>query len=160
VVSQLLNCSSSFAARFFYGPRGFFLKKEPKLMKKFLLLALASAAFACAQSASYTWEVGAQALPTSATNICSDRAGGAYPPCYNARTLHLSSGEFVNTTAGALTITITDNSTNCSGSVCTLFAASIAANTTYTVSFSGLRANQGVLWQASGSGVVAWLAGN
>lgn len=133
-------------------------------MKKLLLLALAAALacprFSAAQSASYTWEVGAAAMPTSATNVCSDRPGAASPPCFNSHTLHLMQGEFVNTTGGALTITITDNSTNCSGGVCTLFSASIAANTTYTVNFSGLRANAGVLWNASNTGVTAWLAGN
>jgi hypothetical protein len=130
-------------------------------MKKILWLALACAGLAAAQSASYTWEVGAQVMPTSATNICSDRPGGAYPPCGPGlgQTLHLMQGVFVNTTAGALTLTITDNSANCSG-VCSLFVASIGANTVYTVSFNGLRGNQGVKWNASGTGVHAWLAGN
>ncbi len=128
-------------------------------MKKFLLLA-----FACvslfAQSASYTWEVGAQNMPAVATNPCSD-APGTLPPCRNSHTLHLMRLNLVNTTAGVRTITLTDNSTNCGGSVCSLFSATIPVSPqSYEIDLGGLRANQGVLWNADATGVHAWLAGN
>lgn len=126
-------------------------------MMKFLLLLAASAAALVAQTSTNTWEVGAQVLPTSAANICSD-ANPAAPHCN--RSLHLGQMTLVNTTSGAITVTLTDNSTNCGGSVCTLFSAAIAANTTYTVALGGARANGGALWSATATGVHAWLAGN
>jgi hypothetical protein len=130
-------------------------------MKKFLLLALASAALSFAQSGSYTWEVGAQIMPSTATNICSDRPGA--PPCGPGlgKTLHLARLVLVNTTVGVRTITITDNSTNCSAGVCKLFSATIPASPqTYIIDLGFIRANQGALWNADLTGVHAWLAGN
>jgi hypothetical protein len=131
-------------------------------MHKFLIL-LFAAALAWPQTA--TWEVGMTPVPTSAANICSDSGPNA-PRCgaNSTDTLHLLQATFVNTnTSGSVTITLTDNSTNCGGSACTLFSAAIAGQsggTTYTVNFNGQRASRGVLWSASGSGVQGWLKGN
>src|ERR1700761_2468728 len=131
-------------------------------MKRLLFLLACCASFACAQSAT-TWEVGPLPVPTSPTNICSDTAPQA-PPCGfsgGTDTLHLAQGSFANTnSSGSVTVTITDNSTNCNGGACTLWVAAIAAQSTYYVPFNGLRAYRGVSWSATGTGVHAWLKGN
>ena len=67
---------------------------------------------------------------------------------------------FANTSGGAVTITIKDRTTNCSGGGCAIFTAvSIAANTTYTDSFRGVRMQSGFTWQASSaSAVTGWIS--
>ena len=71
--------------------------------------------------------------------------------------LHLA-----NTTGSTVTVTITDNSTACGGSVCQLWPAiTIAANTVYENNFGGLIATGGVKWSATtASAVVGWMSGN
>lgn len=115
--------------------------------------------FACLGRAQETsvWEVGMQALPASAANPCSD-AGGSSPRC--GKTLHLNSMVLVNPTAAAITVILADSSTNCGGSGCTLFYASVGAFTTYSVDLHGERATLGVFWSGSATGVQVWLAGN
>jgi hypothetical protein len=149
-------------------------------MKKLILLLSAQAAFrplcavlilgACASLArpqtTGSWEVGSTPVPTSPTNICSDYLIGA-PACApsgGTDTLHLLQATFVNTnTSGSVTVTVTDGSTNCGGSACVLFSAAITGQTggtTYNVPFNGTRANRGVFWSATGTGVHGWLKGN
>lgn len=67
-----------------------------------------------------------------------------------------------NTSGSSVTVTVTDASTACSGGACSFWPTiSIAANTVYTASMSGLVAVGGVKWSAStGSAVVGYMTGN
>ncbi len=86
------------------------------------------------------------AVPTSATAVVSTN-------------VRLDRAQFTNTTAGALTITITDQSTNCGGSPCDLFkTVSIAANTVYQIDFHGVPAPGGFKWSASNTGINGWVS--
>ena len=66
-----------------------------------------------------------------------------------------------NITAGSVTITITDTSTNCGGSVCQIWpTVTIAANTVYVADMGGIYAPGGVKWQCSAAtSVVGWMKG-
>lgn len=61
-----------------------------------------------------------------------------------------------NVTDGAVTVTLTDNSTNCNSGTCAfLQATSIAANTTYVVTIPGGRKfPDGVKWSASSASAI------
>ena len=106
-------------------------------------LLIAIAFFACALSAG---ESSFGPVPTSPTALVST-------------TVRLDRARFVNTTAGALTITITDQGTNCSSSVCDVWKTiSIAANTYYEVNFAGVPMVGGFKWSASNTGVNGWVS--
>jgi len=61
-----------------------------------------------------------------------------------------------NTTAGALTVTITDKQAS---PLAFLSAVSIAANSTYVIETPGLRYMPGgISWSASGSGIVGYVS--
>jgi len=60
-----------------------------------------------------------------------------------------------NTTAGALTVTISDRSTSCNGGACQIWPAiSIAANTVYTADLGGTFMQSGISWSASAANSV------
>jgi len=60
-----------------------------------------------------------------------------------------------NTTAGALTVTISDRSTSCNSGACQIWPAiSIAANTVYTVDLYGTFMQSGISWSASAANSV------
>lgn len=65
-----------------------------------------------------------------------------------------------NNTAGALTVTILDRSTNCNSAGCPLWpTVSIAANSVYTAQLSGVPATTGFTWQASAANsVMGWIS--
>ncbi len=69
-----------------------------------------------------------------------------------------------NTSAGSISVTFTDNSTNCGGSPCQFWPAiSLAANTVQEVDFGvgGILCTGGIKWSASsGSAVVGWAKGS
>lgn len=68
----------------------------------------------------------------------------------------------VNKTASAVTVTIKDQSTNCSGAAaCTLApAVSVAANSVYSMPMLGMYAQGGLLWSASAANSIdVWVAG-
>lgn len=93
------------------------------------------------------WEVGLTNVPAASTVVIS-------------QTVHVQQMTLVNTTGSAVTVTVQDLSTNCNGAACTVFAASIAANTTYTVTLGGTKANGGVQWVASTANAVSgWMRG-
>jgi len=70
--------------------------------------------------------------------------------------LHLA-----NKTGSTVTVTLTDNSTNCGGSACQLWPSiSIAANTVYENNFGGLLCSGGVKWSSNtANAVVGWVKG-
>jgi hypothetical protein len=76
-------------------------------------------------------------------------------------TVLVNFGYFANTSGSAVTVTLTDQSTDCGASTCQFWPViSIAANTVYTVSFGGFPAVGGLKWTAStGSVVVGYLTG-
>lgn len=112
---------------------------------RLLLLPLLGAGALFAQTP--PWEVGAAYVPSSGQVIAS-------------QTVHVQRLVLVNTSGAAVTVTLTDHSTNCGGSACAVFSASIAANTTYTVDLGGARAMSGLSWSASTDAVVAgWVKG-
>lgn len=69
----------------------------------------------------------------------------------------------VNKSASTVTITMTDQSTNCNGgtTACTILpAVTIAANTIYTINTLGVYAQGGIVWQASAANAIdAWVSG-
>ncbi len=114
-------------------------------MKKLLFLLVFAPAFILAQSP--PWEVGLTNVPAATTVVVS-------------QTVHVQQMTLVNTTGSAVTVTVLDRSTNCNGAACTVFAASIAANTVYTVPLGGVRAQGGVTWVASTANAVSgWMRG-
>jgi hypothetical protein len=124
-----------------------------------LALALIAALALFGQTERPTWEVGSRILPTSAASPCGAGYFGS-PAC--GATLHLDGLVLVNPTGSAVTVTVTDvaQTSGCGNGLCTLFSASIAANTTYTVDLRGERANQGFQWSATSSGVFGWINGH
>jgi hypothetical protein len=113
---------------------------------KFLFALVAFAAWPLLAQAP-PWEVGLQFVPTTTAKLVT-------------QTVHVQQMTLVNTSGSAVTVTVSDLTTNCSSAACSLFSASIPANTTYTVSLGGARAQSGVSWSASaGSAVVGWLKG-
>ena len=96
-----------------------------------------------------TWEVGLTTLPSTSTVVFSN-------------TVHLDALYLANRTGSAVTVTITDGSTNCTGSTaCQLFpAVSVAANQTYIADLKGVVANGGVKWSASSANAIdGWMKG-
>lgn len=95
-----------------------------------------------------SWFYGMTVLPASPAVI------------YTGTTL-LTKALLANTTANPVTVTITDNSTEASGSPCQIVPAiSIAANSVQIVDLGGVVANGGVQWSASsGSAVHGYLKG-
>lgn len=98
------------------------------------------------------WYVGTIALPSVATTV-------AVPT--NANTGNTPTVVFVdhinltNTSAGAVTVTVTDSSTNCNGTACVILSAfSIGANSTSTMHFNGAPMSGGIKWSASVANVV------
>lgn len=67
-----------------------------------------------------------------------------------------------NPSGGSVTVTITDNSTACGGTVCQIWGTiTVAANSIASFSFGGLQAVGGVKWSASaGTTLVGWMWGN
>ena len=66
-----------------------------------------------------------------------------------------------NTTASAVTLTVTDRSAENSGSPCQIYpSVSVPANSVQVVDFGGVTANYGVIWFASTANALhAWLRG-
>jgi hypothetical protein len=123
-------------------------------MKKIFaaLCLLAAPVFAQTPSAypttfSQVLEVGLITVPSSTTTVFSF-------------TVRVDRMYFSNRTGSAVTVTVTDGSTNCTGSsACQLFpAVSIAANSTYAVDLGGVTAQLGVKWSASSANAVdGWI---
>lgn len=95
-----------------------------------------------------TWQQPLGLVPNSSTAITiADSLLGQ---------LHLA-----NKTGSAVTVTLTDNSTNCGGSACQFWPViSIAANTVYENNFGGLLCTGGVIWSSNtANAVVGWVKG-
>lgn len=114
-------------------------------MKRFLCALLLATLPVLAQAP--PWEVGLTNVPSTATKVVG-------------QTVHVQQMTLVNTTGSAVTVTVADLSTNCNSATCTVFSASIPANTTYTVALGGVRANGGLTWVASTANAVSgWIRG-
>lgn len=88
------------------------------------------------------WSFGLTPLPSSSTPILT-------------RNTKLVYGYFANSSASAVSVTVTDGSTENSGSACPVVPAiSIPANSIEVVTFNGVLCNGGVSWFASSAGVV------
>ena len=126
---------------------------------KTILLLLALAAVSIAQSpvpypfpsnSPNNWQVGIVTLPSATKSVI-------------AQTTFLQKGWFSNRTASAVTVTITDNTTACTGATaCQVWpTVSIPANTAQKVDFGGVVANSGVSWFASSANAVdGWIQGS
>jgi len=129
-------------------------------MKTFVLLALAACLRLSAQSPSgyypltpyISWYYGTTVVPNAATAIVVPKTpGGSAAP----NTVFVEMVVLANISASAVTVTITDRSTNCNGGPCTLFApATIQANQVYTIPLNGAPANGGISWSASAANAV------
>ena len=93
-------------------------------------------------------------------------SGPAYVPDSSADVTTVTSWvdmlTLTNKTAAAVTVTITDASTNCGAGVCDFMTAvSIAANTTYVVEMRGGRKfPSGIKWSASvASSIIGYMRG-
>jgi hypothetical protein len=87
-----------------------------------------------------------QAIPTSAADVI---VGDFY----------IDRLELRNTSAGALTCTVSDKQAGTPLNI-TPGAVSIAANTVYIFPYDGTWAPGGVRWVCSGTGVIGWLRGS
>jgi hypothetical protein len=94
------------------------------------------------------WQVGMVTLPSTATTV-------------QPITTFLDKAWFSNTTGSDVTVTLVDNTTNCSGGPCQLWpGVDIPANTAQSVTFNGLVANGGFKWSASSANAIhGWIAG-
>lgn len=94
------------------------------------------------------WEVGMTVLSTTPTSV-------------QPRTAHITAMTLVNNTAStSATVTLTDNSTNCGGSGCTLFTSTINGGQTFIIDMKGIRANSGFVWSATAANTVqGWISG-
>lgn len=122
---------------------------------------LPGATITCAGSPGCTVETGVTAFPTNATPIYTWQVSnanwsagtgidqGAQSTCW------IDQLSFVNTTAGAVTVTVSDAQNS---ALSFLNAASIAANTTYIVNLpGGMRFDAGATWVAgSNSAITAY----
>lgn len=128
-------------------------------MKRLILLAVCLLAPLCAQSlapypfpanAPNNWQYGLATLPSSASTVI-------------AQTTFLQKGWFANRSGAAVTVTITDKTTACTGSsACQVWpTVSIPANTAQKVDFGGVASNGGVSWSASAANAVdGWIQGS
>lgn len=86
-----------------------------------------------------------QTVPTSTTTVVST-------------SVRIYGLNFSNTTAGSVTCTLTDLSTDCSGAGCVIWpTVSIAANTKYSANLGGEPARNGFSWSCSSTGIHAWV---
>lgn len=70
-------------------------------------------------------------------------------------TVRMTSGYFANTTNAAVTVTLKDRTTNCSGGGCAFWpTVSIAANSVYTIDFKDILVTNGVTWSCSSASAV------
>jgi hypothetical protein len=113
-----------------------------------LTVPLFAAAIAYPRMSSAEWQVLTGYVPNSATDVTTSDS-------YVGR-LHLS-----NKTAGALTCTLLDKSTNCGGAACHPWEAiTIAANSVYAADLGGLYFPGGIQWSCSAaSSVIGWMRG-
>ena len=121
-------------------------------MKKlfFLLIATAVCLLAVTTTRIYTggtsgplFQIYPVAVPTSPADVTTS----------DARIVEVT---LTNTTAGALTVTITDKQAS---PLAFLSAVSVAANSTYVIETPGLRYMPGgITWSASGSGIVGYVS--
>ena len=129
-------------------------------MKQLILLALVACIRLQAQSPSgyypatpyVSWYYGTTVVPGAATAVAVPKmpSGNAAPS-----TVFVEMVVLANISAAAVTVTITDGSTNCNGGPCTLFApATIQANQVYTIPLNGAPANGGISWSASAANAV------
>lgn len=91
-----------------------------------------------------TGDVGPQTVPTSTTAVAT------------ATNVFLQAGEFYNTTGSTITLTLTDQSTNCSSAACSR-AYPIAAGQEWYPVWPNVRYAGGLTWKASATGLTGWL---
>lgn len=128
-------------------------------MKHLLLAALLLVCPLAAQSPTYQWQTtnsqgvpSKVIVPTTSTTVVSATANYVKVDAIVLR----------NTSASAVTVTISDLSSNCNGSPCSITpgALSIAANTLYILKLNGEPASGGVQWSAStANAVIGWMGG-
>jgi hypothetical protein len=96
------------------------------------------------------WYVGTVSLPLAATTV-------AVPAnAYTATTptvVFVDQINLYNTSASTVTVTITDNSTNCNGAACSM-AIDVTAKTLYPMRMSGSPFSGGIKWSASVANVI------
>jgi hypothetical protein len=95
------------------------------------------------QSNAYTlnrYSFGQTLLPTASTAVATATALVQFV-------------SFTNTTGSAVVVTVTDNSTEVSGGVATLFTASVGAGATVVQDMKGVVASGGIKWLAAATGV-------
>ncbi len=99
------------------------------------------------------WHVGLTALPSSSTQAIAATSASHY--------IWIDRLMLSNTSASSVTVTITDQGTNCNGGPCQIFpAVTLAANTVYAVDLGGARSYGGISWSATTANVVhGWMAG-
>lgn len=129
-------------------------------MKQFLLVAGLAALRLSAQSPSgyypvnpyISWYYGTAVVPNAASAVPVPKMPSGAPA---PKTVFVEMVVLANISSSAVTVTITDGSTNCGGGHCTLFApATIQANQVYTIPLNGVPANGGVIWTASAANAV------
>lgn len=76
------------------------------------------------------------------------------PYTVKIKTLYLA-----NKTAGSVTVTLKDRSTNCNSAACQFWPAiTMAANSTYVVDMRGIRVTSGFTWESdTANAVVGWV---
>lgn len=112
-------------------------------MKKTIFISLLLAVALIGQT-TYSTEVATRPafVPATATDVV-------------ARDVNVMRINLSNTTGSAVTVTITDKSTNCGGSACQIWPAiTISANTVYMVDVGGEQFVGGIRWSASASNAV------
>lgn len=79
-----------------------------------------------------------------------------------SHTVKITQINLSNTTSSAVTVTITDNGTDCNGGPCQIVpAVSIDGNTKYVINLNGEVASNGIIWAASTANAVhAFIRGN
>jgi hypothetical protein len=71
-------------------------------------------------------------------------------------TVYVDEIKLANKSAGSVTVTIIDASTDCSSAACEIVpTVSIAANTLYTIRLGGIIAPNGIRWSASSGTAIA-----
>lgn len=81
------------------------------------------------------------------------------PTAVTTKTTRVYYMKFTNTTGGAVTVTVSDRSTNCNSGACDIWTAvSIPANTTITEASNGVLMNGGITWSASAANsITGWM---
>jgi len=129
-----------------------------KSLRLFALLSIASVgmfAQTAGRAPSITaqqWYVGTIALPGTATAVAipNNANTGTQPTVVFVDHINMT-----NTSGSAVTVTVTDNSTNCNGGACVILSAfSVAANSVSTMHFNGAPMSGGIKWSASTANVV------